>query len=132
MAAGVFTSSRQTEGGRIMPGGDRTGPMGMGPMTGRGRGWCGRQGGSLYGGRNFGMFGWGRGRGWRHRYYATGAPGWARPGWGTQWAGPSPYWDWTAGQDELNELKDYAAGLERELSDIKARMAELEKERPSS
>ena len=24
-----------------MPGGDRTGPMGMGPMTGRGAGYCG-------------------------------------------------------------------------------------------
>ncbi|MFW5971797.1 MAG: DUF5320 domain-containing protein, partial [Desulfovermiculus sp.] len=23
-----------------MPGGDRTGPMGMGPMTGRGAGFC--------------------------------------------------------------------------------------------
>ncbi len=25
-----------------MPQGDRTGPRGMGPMTGRGMGWCGR------------------------------------------------------------------------------------------
>lgn len=24
-----------------MPGGDGTGPLGMGPRTGRGRGWCG-------------------------------------------------------------------------------------------
>jgi len=32
----------------------------------------------------------------------------------------------------LNELKDYAAGLEEELSNIKARMAELEKEHQGS
>ena len=65
-----------------MPGGDRTGPRGLGPMTGRGAGYCGgyeRPGftnpapgyGMRFGGR-FG--GWGGGRGWRHWYYATGLP----------------------------------------------------------
>ncbi|MBW2971976.1 DUF134 domain-containing protein [Candidatus Woesearchaeota archaeon] len=42
-----------------MPGGDRTGPMGKGPMTGRGMGTCGpRQ-------RRLCMQGKGRGPGWR-------------------------------------------------------------------
>ena len=44
-----------------MPGGDRTGPTGQGPMTGRGMGPCGR-------GRGFGRgpgMGFGRGFGWR-------------------------------------------------------------------
>ncbi len=73
-----------------MPGGDRTGPMGAGPMTGRGAGYCAgfdapgfvRRG---MGGGGFGYFGFGRGgrargagRGWRHMFYATGLPGWAR------------------------------------------------------
>ncbi|MBM4094847.1 MAG: hypothetical protein FJ276_36370 [Planctomycetes bacterium] len=65
-----------------MPGGDRTGPMGMGPMTGRGAGYCAgavapgdanRMPGGGFVGR-----GRGGGRGWRHRFYATGVPGWAR------------------------------------------------------
>jgi len=70
-----------------MPGGDGTGPMGMGPMTGRAAGYCAGfpmpgfmnalPGRGFWGrGRGFG----GRGRGWRHWYYATGLPGWARAG----------------------------------------------------
>lgn len=116
-----------------MPGRDRTGPMGFGPMSGRGMGWCGSSSGSRY--RDYGRFdnfGWGCGRGWRHRYYATGVPGWARPGWGGQGASPPPYWGSTAGGNELNSLKAYAEGLEEELSHIKDRMAELENEQQTS
>jgi len=80
-----------------MPFGDRTGPRGMGPMTGRGAGYCagfGRPGfanpmpgrgwaGWGYGlgmgrgfGRGMGMWGgWGRGRGWR-RFTPYGYPQW--------------------------------------------------------
>ena len=62
-----------------MPWGDRTGPMGFGPMTGRGTGYCAsypvpgyanpwvprwRRGrGRGFGGRVWGFSGWGRGRG---------------------------------------------------------------------
>lgn len=52
-----------------MPGFDGTGPLGYGPMTGRGLGPCGRglrRGFGFYGGRRRG---WGRGFG----YYGTGA-----------------------------------------------------------
>ena len=72
-----------------MPGGDRTGPLGAGPRTGRAAGYCagysmpgyanpvggwgaGRGGGFGYGA---GFGGGGYGRGWRHRYLATGIPG---------------------------------------------------------
>ena len=49
-----------------MPGGDRTGPMGQGPMTGRGMGPCGRGLGFGRGARGFGRgAGFGRGMGWR-------------------------------------------------------------------
>jgi len=67
-----------------MPGGDRTGPMGMGPMTGRAAGYCvGNQvpgytstpGGA---GRGFGGGGGRGGRGRRNRFYATGLTGWQR------------------------------------------------------
>src|SRR5690554_2441714 len=65
-----------------MPFGDGTGPMGYGPMTGRGAGYCAGYSVPGYmnpwGGRGVGWGrGGGRGRGWRNRYYATGAPGWA-------------------------------------------------------
>ena len=67
-----------------MPGGDRTGPNGQGPMTGRKAGFCagndqpgyaqpGRRGGGFFrGGRGRG------GRGWRNWFHATGLPFWAR------------------------------------------------------
>ncbi len=53
-----------------MPGRDGTGPLGLGPRTGRGLGYCGRGFASRFG---FGWFSWrrgrgigrGRGRGWR-------------------------------------------------------------------
>lgn len=56
-----------------MPGFDRTGPRGEGPMTGRGLGPCGRGRGFR---RGFGR-GFGRGRGFRRGYaydYAPVAP----------------------------------------------------------
>ncbi|HUU26805.1 MAG TPA: DUF5320 domain-containing protein [archaeon] len=66
-----------------MPFGNRTGPMGFGPLTGRGAGYC--AGYTVPGYMNpvpgIGMgSGRGRGMGWRHCYYATGLPGWARAG----------------------------------------------------
>jgi len=88
-----------------MPGGDRTGPMGMGSMTGRAAGYCAGYPVPGFmnpvGGRGFGGGGWGRGgggggwgrgggRGWRHGYYATGLPGWAGAGWGAAPYGGAP------------------------------------------
>jgi len=71
-----------------MPGGDGTGPAGMGPMTGRAAGFCAGYPVPGYmnpvGGRGyFGMGrGGGRGGGWgrRNMFYATGLPGWQRFG----------------------------------------------------
>ncbi len=61
-----------------MPGGDRTGPLGLGPRTGRGLGYCSGYGRPGFMTRFFGRFGFagrgwgrgagrgrGRGRGWR-------------------------------------------------------------------
>lgn len=59
-----------------MPGFNRTGPAGMGPMTGKGRDYClicVDQG--TYPGPRLGQ---GGGRGRRHCYNATGKPRWAR------------------------------------------------------
>ena len=91
-----------------MPGGDRTGPVGMGPRTGRAAGYCsgfevpgfvtpmperGYGGRGGWGRGNAGWCGWSQGgsgrggRGRRHRFYAMGVPGWQRaagvwPAWG--------------------------------------------------
>ncbi len=66
-----------------MPGGDRRGPMGRGPGTGRGLGRCAGadQPGAAVREGGFGMGrGWRGGgrRGFRHRFWATGVPGWTR------------------------------------------------------
>lgn len=64
-----------------MPGGDRTGPLGAGPRTGRGMGYCGgydQPGFTHHISRFQSGYGFG-GRGWRHRFYATGVSGWVTP-----------------------------------------------------
>jgi len=109
-----------------MPGGDRTGPAGLGPMTGRGAGYCagynapGYASGSGRGlGRGRGFFGRGGGRGWRHWFHATGLPRWLRPG-----IGPTAV-DRTR---ELADLKRQADFLQSGLGEINQRMEQLEKE----
>ncbi|RPJ51452.1 MAG: hypothetical protein EHM23_34105, partial [Acidobacteria bacterium] len=95
-----------------MPGGDRTGPLGLGPMTGRAAGYCAgyRAGGFMNFIPGHGFFGRGRGRGghrWRNWFCATGLPGWQRAGWG--WP-PSYGWPsvgWTRDQ-ELDALNGQA------------------------
>ncbi len=73
-----------------MPGLDGTGPLGLGPMTGRGLGLCNPYGpfgrGRWWRGRWFG-FGRGWGRGWRRGF----GRGWGRGfGWRWRWFAP-PY-----------------------------------------
>ncbi len=100
-----------------MPGFDRTGPMGMGPMTGGARGMCDPRARS-FAPSGYGTWpgrGGGRGRGYRHMYWATGLPGWMRS---TQ-AGSREF-------SEVDSLKDQAAILKKELDAINSRLQELE------
>ena len=128
-----------------MPRGDRTGPLGMGPMTGRAAGYCagypipGYM--NPYGGRGMGMA-WGRG-------YGRGGGG----GFGRGFGVPVPlgYPDYSAGAPyvppytpvadfdapyvpasdpgrELDVLKQQAEYLVDTLDGIKKRIDELEKE----
>lgn len=113
-----------------MPGGDRTGPRGFGPRTGRGAGYCAgydRPGysnpgpgyGMGYGGRFGGRGGsWGGGRGWRHWYYATGQPYWAR----------TMSYPTEPDVQELDTLKQEAAWLKEQLDAIHKRIDSLESE----
>jgi hypothetical protein len=74
-----------------MPGGDRTGPLGFGPKTGRAAGYCAR-----YPVRGYTNpipcrgFIRGAGRGRRNQYYATGLTGWQRAAYGMPYAAPYP------------------------------------------
>jgi len=118
-----------------MPGGNGTGPMGMGPMTGRAAGYCAgfdRPGfmNPMFG-RGFGGGGWGRGggRGRRNMYFATGLTGWQRG------AGNWPFFGGPAGapfpaamnaNQQAEALKNQAASLERALEDIRRQIDELQ------
>lgn len=107
-----------------MPRGDRTGPEGLGPRTGRGMGYCG--GSSQPGFANFGFGfgggwgrrsgGWGRGadRGWRFRNFAGGWSGWGVP------VAPR-----MSREDEISWLESQAKGLQESLQQIQKQLDEL-------
>ena len=81
-----------------MPRFDKTGPMGAGPMTGRGFGPCG-----------FGL-------GWRQRFGAGRGMG--------RYFG----WRWPQSKDEeLKALTDYQAALKEELDDVAKELEETKK-----
>jgi hypothetical protein len=78
--------------------------------------------------------GMGRGMGGRHgcrnMFYATGLPGWARPGWLPAYGQPpvAPYGVAPTAGDEAELLKAQAGYFEQALGEIKSRLAELERE----
>ena len=102
-----------------MPGRNRTGPMGQGPMTGRAMGSCADDAAPGIGGFGRGMgCGMGRGRGGRgqrNRFWATGLTGMQRA------AAAAPI---TADQ-QREALEAHAAELEQSLANIRARLEEL-------
>ena len=107
-----------------MPRGDRTGPMGMGPMTGRGLGYCAGFAGPGFtrgGGRGMGRgMGFG-GRGWRNWFHATGLPGWMRAsGAGMPMGAPDP-------GTEKEMLQGQMQALQAELEALQNRLNDLEK-----
>jgi hypothetical protein len=101
-----------------MPGGDGTGPNGMGPMTGWGRGVCGRPGG-----RRRGHDGDVRGGGWgrRNRFWATGR------GRRNRWEPATPSRGDVESEldSERRWLEARSAVLEAEHKNIRARLEEL-------
>lgn len=118
-----------------MPGGNGTGPMGMGPMTGRGAGICAGNnvGGYATAGASLGMGmrrgfgggfggGFGRGRGGRGRGFAVNG-GFAA---GVQQNIVAPAA--ISKEQQVAALKAQAQYLENGLQGIKDQLAELEKE----
>ena len=128
-----------------MPAGDGTGPMGLGPMTGRAAGYC--AGYSVPGymnpipGRGFWGRGWGRGRGrgrgWRNWFYATGMTGWQRTGMGMPaygnvgpYVGPmaAPFATEPSQEQEVEVLKQQAEYFKNALDDINKRLEEIQQQ----
>ncbi len=109
-----------------MPGRNRTGPGGAGPGTGWGMGDCREP-------EAVGPPGRGRGRGWRggggggfrwrHRMWTTGEHGWWRRG--RRWIDPDPV-------TEAESLRAHKHELERELAEVRERIAEIERETRST
>jgi len=135
-----------------MPGGDGTGPGGMGPMTGRAAGYCAGYAvpGYASGGGGLGLWGRGRGgrggrrgRGRRNQFHATGLTGWQRAAMGYPAFGgvgsaavpyPGPIAPAMSGEQHLDALKGQAEYFEDALDGIRKRIDELEakskKDRP--
>jgi hypothetical protein len=115
-----------------MPAGDGTGPLGMGPMTGRRAGWCAGHDTPGYAnparGRGMGRArGLGR-RGGRGRRWA-GAPGRARPWRAAAWEdGPVDYGPSVppTREEQVEFLRDEASRLQQQLQAVQERITELE------
>ena len=111
-----------------MPGRDRSGPMGMGPQTGRGRGYCAGSAAPGYvEGPGWGRgMGWGGGRGRGGRCWGGGRGFGFRGGWGSGDAwGPAPI-QRMAPSDEMSVLRSQAEALGGELKAIQDRISALE------
>ena len=105
-----------------MPARNNTGPMGEGPLTGRGMGTCNpNQTGTPR--TNFGRFGFGRGGG---RGFGRGNFGGFGRGFGRGFGFFQTYSN-VPTQSEAEVLKNQASALEESLSQIKKRLDELEK-----
>lgn len=100
-----------------MPGGDRTGPLGLGAMTVRAAGYC--AGYPVPGFMNpiVGYPGYGRGfgRGLGYRYMPYGPAGF--------WYNPA-----ITAEEELSMLKEHAKLLQRQLEEIQKHVKTLEEE----
>jgi len=123
-----------------MPRGDRTGPMGYGPMTGRGMGYC--AGYPTPGYMNPGPgFGYGRGMGFGRGFGRGMGRGlgmrWGRASFADYPIPPQPGGYYQAAPDmtglsseeELSYLKKQAEDINQYMKDITKRIAELEKKK---
>ncbi len=112
-----------------MPFGDRTGPSGLGPRSGRGLGFCsGWDRGGFANAPGPGRFGFGH---WRGREpgadeYAERPRRLHRRWFGFGFRGP------LSDEEELGVLKDRAKWFERTLAAIRKRISELEGDKTDS
>jgi len=120
--------SSNKKGGQTMPGLNQTGPAGMGPMTGRGRGVC-STGRAAYSSGNSENLGFGRGMGFgRGCRRGFGAQMNVFPGQGMGRNRRAYFEDYSGdAQSELGRLKNEAQSMQRALETINERITEMEK-----
>jgi hypothetical protein len=99
-----------------MPGGNGTGPLGMGPMTGRGMGYCAVDAAPGYLAYGFGK-GMGRGRGYRRMCNAAGMQTYV------------PFAGYSTEAEEKELLQKRAGFLEKQLNQIRERLNELSEDK---
>jgi len=117
-----------------MPAGNGRGPVGTGPMTGRGAGYCAGYtvpgcANPVRGGGYYGYERGGGGRGWRNQFYASGAAfrgrGFRnlqnRDETGFNYRGSE-----FSSENELRLLKEQAEIIQSELASVSERIKELE------
>lgn len=105
-----------------MPGFDRTGPRGMGPLTGGGRGLCSSRGGRGGGYHGFGF----RGTSPPWPYVGRGRGGYARcryPGFTETVNYPSVSRD-----QEIDELQNQAQAMREQLTQVEEKIKQMSKE----
>jgi hypothetical protein len=132
-----------------MPRGDRSGPSGMGPRTGRALGYCAgltepgfatagpagrfgfRRPRFCAGPPGWGGGAWSYGAGWGrgYRYWATGQPAWMPSAPPTGWA-PHPITPEAAADAEGRWLKQQAEWLSGQLEAVQQRLRQLDEEAP--
>ena len=104
-----------------MPGGDGTGPMGHGPMTGRAAGLC-----AGYPNPGYTTPGYGRGlgRGARRGFWGRGRGFWCRN------YSPEPYYSLAPSREEEKKyLENMIKSLKEEIKSIQGRLQEISKEK---
>jgi len=116
-----------------MPRGDGSGPMGMGPMTGRAAGYCAGYGVPGYmnpvGGGGFGRgMAWGRGGGFgRGMAWGRGRRwGFQPPAYPPAAYGPAPAWGAPSAEDEMEALRSQAGWLKEQMEAVNRRIDELQ------
>ncbi len=106
-----------------MPGGNGTGPMGYGPMTGRGAGFCAGYPAAGFMNRGCGCGGnFGGGRGWRNMYRQTGQPGWMRFAQTAAGTTPPSAADPSQEKEYWQNRKEY---LEKQMQQAEQHLAEM-------
>ncbi|MBZ4666608.1 DUF5320 domain-containing protein [Mahella sp.] len=107
-----------------MPRGDGTGPAGLGPRTGRAAGYC--AGYAVPGYMNPVGF-YGRGRGYRRMYYATGLPFWARGGYAAPYA--APLYNTAYDTNEEEALTEQLELMQEQIKAVQKRLDQLKKDK---
>lgn len=106
-----------------MPGGDGTGPIGQGPMTGRALGLCAGNPTPGYANPGFGQgYGRGRGRNNTRGFWGRGRRFWYRENYNIPINQPSS-------EEQKVYLESLIKNLEDELKAIKERLQDLSKEK---